>query len=208
MQVWDEDDGYEESDDLMGTIVRVCNLQLEGSSFPRLDVQGCGKLYDFSMGFDYEIYIPGVSPTPPSTPGPLSPMRRKTRIKTVFQAAVHHGMAGAAMMHPLRLRLVRLTTSGAGGHSFDAYEFVSDVHGNRRAAERLAILAHPFGHGFRCGRDMRPPPRRLLHSSGWLGNESSVYGASGEGGRGGVLIILAGHTSSGALSCPLFPTGE
>lgn len=146
MQVWDEDD----EDQLMGKIPQVArdghaHLELDEAHFKQLDIQGHGKLYAFKVGFLYECYIPGVSPQlPRSLISAQAYKRGPIRMKTLAKAAHQFGRAGAVTMHPLPFHPVRLmTASGSPDGSFDAYVYINDICGNRRAAERLAVVTIP-----------------------------------------------------------------
>ena len=145
-QVWDQDD----DDQLMGKIPKVArdghtHLELDEAYFEQLDIQGHGKLYAFKVSFLYECYIPGVSPClPRSLISTQAYKRGPIRMKTLAKSAHQFGRAGAVTMHPLPFRPVRLTTaSGSADGSFDAYVYINDVCGNRRAAERLAVVTLP-----------------------------------------------------------------
>jgi len=155
VQVWDEDKDYGQSDQLMGTIPIVTHpngrthLELDGATLTQVNIQGHGKLYDFKFGFVYECYIPGVSLRLPGSQraAPQSTKRAPTRLKTLARGAHQYGRVGAASMHLLPFRHVQLDASGvahANTTPFDAYLYVNDIRGTRRAAERLAIVAHPM----------------------------------------------------------------
>ena len=209
--VMDEDKGtYDENgdevpDDVMGSLDLMsltgqAGLELDGEEFSRLSIAGEGKLHSFQISFNYEVFIPGLSKLPPPTEiaGEVAASRTLLRFKSVARAVYLGGGAGARPGHRLPFRHVQLPrarpdatlpSSADPGEAFDAFEYVNDVHGCRRAAGRLAIVTHPLGHSGLCNVETAAthaatlPLHHKLIERGWnvLAYEAHALSDSGSG---------------------------
>ena len=131
-------------------------LELDGEEFSRLSIAGrqAPQLPDqFQLRGVYSWPVEVAASN--EIAGEVAASRTLLRFKSVARAVYLGGGAGARPGHRLPFRHVQLPrarpdatlpSSADPGEAFDAFEYVNDVHGCRRAAGRLAIVTHPLGH--------------------------------------------------------------